>query len=169
MELPPYRLPSVKSIIRHTWNKGEQYLRKMGTTILLASIIIWALSYYPQINPNKETNTSQIEYSYIGRIGKFIEPAIRPCGFDWKEGVSIITGVGAKEIVASTMGVLYSADHDSEALDDENEETARLSRIIAHSGMTPLAAYSFLIFILLYMPCIPACISIKNESGKWKW
>jgi len=168
MELPPYRLPSGKSIMRHTWSKGEQYLRKMGTTILLASIIIWALSYYPRLDENSG-NTTQIEHSYIGRIGKFIEPAIRPCGFEWKEGVSIITGVGAKEIVASTMGVLYATNSDAEPLEEEDEETARLSRIIAHSGMTPLTAYSFLIFILLYMPCIPACISIRNESGKWKW
>lgn len=169
MELPPYRLPTGKAIMRHTWSKGEQYLRKMGTTILLASIIVWALSYYPQTDNNTPADTSQIEYSYIGRIGKFIEPVIRPCGFEWKEGVSIITGVGAKEIVASTMGVLYTQDSNAEELDDEDAENARLSIIIAHSGMTPLSAYSFLLFILLYMPCIPACISIKNESGKWKW
>lgn len=169
MELPPYRLPNVKSVVRHTWEKGYQYLKKMGTTILVASIIIWALSYYPRPESHDTTTENPIENSYIGRIGKFIEPAIRPCGFEWKEGVSIITGVGAKEIVASTMGVLYSQNGDSDSEEDEDAENMRLSRIIAQSGMTSLAAISFLVFILLYMPCIPACISIKNESGKWKW
>ena len=110
---------------------------------------------------------SQMEQSYIGQIGKFIEPVIRPCGFEWKEGVSIITGVAAKEIVASTMAVLYSDG--SEEMEDEDEENARISRIFAKSGMTPLAAFSFMIFILLYMPCIPACIAIKNEANGWKW
>ena len=169
MELPPYRLPNAKSVVRHTWEKGYQYLKKMGTTILVASIIIWALSYYPRPESHDTTTENPIENSYIGRIGKFIEPAIRPCGFEWKEGVSIITGVGAKEIVASTMGVLYSQNGDSDSEEDEDAENMRLSRIIAQSGMTSLAAISFLVFILLYMPCIPACISIKNESGKWKW
>ena len=168
MELPPYRLPTAKSVVRHTWEKGYQYLKKMGTTILVASIIIWALSYYPRPESH-DTTENPIENSYIGKIGKFIEPAIRPCGFEWKEGVSIITGVGAKEIVASTMGVLYSQNGDSDGEEDEDAENMRLSRIIAQSGMTSLAAISFLVFILLYMPCIPACISIKNESGKWKW
>ncbi|MBQ8736481.1 MAG: ferrous iron transport protein B, partial [Bacteroidaceae bacterium] len=178
MELPPYRMPSAKSVSRHTWEKGKQYLKKMGTTILAASVIIWALSYFPR-NESDNVSTigdtemvqngsmSQMERSYIGQIGKFIEPVIRPCGFEWKEGVSIITGVAAKEIVASTMAVLYSDG--SEEMEDEDEENARISRIFAKSGMTPLAAFSFMIFILLYMPCIPACIAIKNEANGWKW
>jgi len=167
MELPPYRLPSTKSVARHTWEKGKQYLKKMGTTILAASIIVWALSYFPY---NDDYNTSeQIENSYIGQIGKAVEPVIRPCGMGWKEGVSIVTGVGAKEIVASTMGVLYNSDN-TEALEDEDMEEARLSRLIRkNSGMTTLSAFAFLVFVLLYMPCIPTCISIKNESGGWKW
>lgn len=166
MELPPYRLPSAKSVGRHTWEKGRQYLKKMGTTILVASIAVWALSYYP--HNESLSQEEQMEQSYIGRIGKAVEPVIRPCGFEWKEGVSIITGIGAKEIVASTMGVLYS-NNGEEALEDEDAENARLSRVIANSGLTPLAAFSFLIFVLLYMPCIPACIGIKNESGHWRW
>lgn len=166
MELPPYRLPSAKSVGRHTWEKGKQYLKKMGTTILLASIVVWALSYYP--HNESLSSEEQMEQSYIGQVGKAIEPIIHPCGFEWKEGVSIITGIGAKEIVASTMGVLYSNKGD-ESLEDEDAENARLSRVIANSGLTPLAAFSFLIFVLLYMPCIPACISIKNESGYWRW
>ncbi len=166
MELPPYRLPTTKAVTRHTWEKGKQYLKKMGTTILLASIAVWALSYYPRMDENNTSDMTQMEYSYIGRIGKVIEPVLRPCGFEWREGVSIITGIGAKEIVASTMGVLY-AQEDAEEVAEADE--SRLSSIIAKSGMTSLAAFSFLIFVLLYMPCIPTCISIKNESGKWKW
>jgi len=148
MELPPYRLPSAKSVLRHTWEKGKQYLKKMGTTILLASIIVWALSYFPRNTQLPEEQ--QMELSYIGQIGKLIEPVIQPCGMHWKEGVSIVTGVGAKEIVASTMEVLYRGD-------------------ILSSGMTPLAAFAFIIFVLLYMPCIPSCLAIKTESCSWRW
>ncbi len=169
MELPPYRLPSGKSVFRHTWEKGKQYLAKMGTTILAASIIVWALSYFPQ-SEEDVSNEAHIEQSYMGRIGKFIEPVLHPCGMGWKEGVSIATGVGAKEIVASTMGVLYSSSADGEELDDEDAENARLSRLIKkNSGMDTISALAFLVFVLLYMPCIPACVAIKNESGKWKW
>ena len=152
MELPPYRLPSTKSVTRHMWEKGKQYLKKMGTTILAASIIIWALSYFPQTTTDSLTQgeSSQMEHSYIGQIGKIVEPVLRPCGLNWKEGVSIITGLGAKEIVASTMSVLYA----KESLSDV---------------MTTTSALSFLVFILLYMPCIPACITISKESGHWKW
>ena len=148
MELPPYRMPSAKSVSRHTWEKGKQYLKKMGTTILVASIVVWALSYFPH-HP-EATEEQQMELSYIGQIGKFIAPVIQPCGLAWKEGVALVTGVGAKEIVASTMAVLYHGD-------------------ITTSGMSTLAAFSFMLFVLLYFPCIPACISIKNESGKWRW
>ena len=148
MELPPYRMPSTKSVVRHTWEKGKQYLKKMGTTILLASIVVWALSYFPHYSEMSEEQ--QMEVSYIGQIGKFVEPVIQPCGLAWKEGVALIAGIGAKEIVASTMAVLYHGD-------------------ITTSGMTTLAALSFMLFVLLYFPCIPTCISIKHESGKWKW
>ena len=145
MELPPYRMPSMKSVSRHTWEKGKQYLKKMGTTILVASIAVWALSYFP--HHAEATEEQQMELSYIGQIGKFVEPVIKPCGMQWKEGVALITGVGAKEIVASTMAVLYHGD-------------------ITASGMTPLVAFAFMVFVLL---CIPTCIGIKNESGQWKW
>ena len=168
MELPPYRLPSAKNVVRHTWEKGKQYLKKMGTTILAASIIVWALSYFP--HHDEYSTSEQIENSYIGQIGKTVEPVIRPCGMGWKEGVSIITGIGAKEIVASTMGVLYSSDSNDEILEDEDAEQARLSRLIKkNSGLTTLSAFAFIIFVLLYMPCIPTCISIKNEAGSWHW
>lgn len=180
MELPPYRMPSIRSVGRHTWEKGRQYLQKMGTTILVASIIVWALAYFPRGTADM-TAEQQMEQSYMGRVGKAVEPAIRPCGFGWKEGVSIIAGVGAKEIVASTMGVLYTAtdnataetdaaDPTSDVSADEETDETRLSRIIAsHSGLSPLAAFAFLVFVLLYMPCLPACIAIKNEAGRWRW
>ena len=148
MELPPYRTPSVKSVVRHTWEKGKQYLKKMGTTILLASIAVWALSYFP--HHAELSGEQQMEQSYIGQMGKMMEPVIAPCGLQWKEGIALITGVGAKEIVASTMAVLYHGD-------------------ILASGMTQLSALAFLIFVLLYMPCIPACITIRHESGRWRW
>ncbi len=167
MELPPYRMPSSKSVFRHTWEKGKQYLHKMGTTILAASIIVWALSYFPH-NSEGESKEIQMEKSYMGKIGKVIEPVISPCGLCWKEGISITAGIGAKEIVASTMGVLYSGSTELEELDVEEDE-ARLSQLIRQSGMSQLTAFSFLVFVLLYFPCIPTCIAIKNESGKWKW
>ena len=166
MELPPYRLPSAKSVLRHTWEKGKQYLKKMGTIILAASIVVWALTYFP--HHDELTKEQQMEQSYIGQLGKAVEPAIRPCGLQWKEGVSLITGVGAKEIVASTMGVLYATNaEDVEAA--EESDSSHLSQVLATSGMTPLAAFAFMVFVLLYMPCLPACIAIKHESGKWKW
>lgn len=148
MELPPYRLPSWTSVGRHTWEKGREYLKKMGTTILVASIAIWGLSYFPHDASLSEEE--QIEMSYIGQIGKWIEPVLQPCGMEWKEGVALITGVGAKEIVASTMAVLYQGD-------------------FSQSGISPLSAFCLMVFVLLYMPCIATCISIKNESGQWKW
>lgn len=169
MELPPYRLPSASAVVRHTWEKGLQYLKKMGTTILAASIIIWALTYFPH-NENVD-ESQQLKMSYIGQIGKVVSPIMEPCGMEWKESVSIITGVGAKEIVASTIGVLYRAEaksHDTK-LDNGNESDYSLSRLIANSGMTPVAAMAFMVFVLLYMPCIPTCISIKHESGRWRW
>lgn len=168
MELPPYRRPSVRSVVRHTWEKGRQYLRKMGTTILMASIVIWALSYFP--HHDGLTREQQMEQSYIGTVGKVIEPVIKPCGFQWKEGVSIITGIGAKEIVASSMAVLYSSDTEVNSVTDEGStEQVRLSMALENSGMTAVTAFSFLVFVLLYMPCLPTCIAIKHESGRWRW
>ena len=152
MELPPYRFPTTKAIIRHTWEKGKQYLKKMGGIILVASIIVWALGYFPRPDADAQllSQELQLEQSYIGQIGKFIEPLFTPQGFDWKLDVAIISGVGAKEIVASTLGVLYS-----------NGNLA--------SALTPLTAYCFLLFVLLYFPCIATIAAIKGETGSWKW
>lgn len=168
MELPPYRFPTTKAIIRHTWEKGKQYLKKMGGIILVASIIVWALGYFPH---NEELdNQAQQEQSYIGRIGKTIEPIFRPQGFDWKLDVSLIAGVGAKEIVASTMGVLYADDEsvaDDTTADISKYHTLRMK--MEADGITPLIAFSYLLFVLIYFPCIATIAAIKGETGSWKW
>ena len=169
MELPPYRIPTGKAMLRHTWEKGKQYLKKMGGIILVASIIVWALGYFP--HDDSLTHQQQQEQSYIGRIGKAIEPVFRPQGFTWKLDVGLIAGVGAKEIVASTMGVLYTGDE--EVADDTSEESANqypvLREKMAAEDITPLIAYCFLLFVLLYFPCIATIAAIKNETGSWRW
>ena len=146
MELPPYRMPTAKAIARHTWEKGKQYLKKMGGVILVASIIIWALGYFP--HNDELTRQQQLEQSYIGMIGKTIQPVFAPQGFDWKLSVGLVSGVGAKEIVASTMGVLHADGQDP---------------------ISPATAFCYLVFRLLYFPCIATIAAIKNESGSWKW
>lgn len=216
MELPPYRAPSVKLIFKQTWFKGRQYLRKMGTVILVASMIIWALGYFPlgmhidekiddQIvdienaaairlitassefeKESVQTEAGELigkleferqrekqENSFIGRLGKFIEPIIAPLGYDWKMGVSIIAGAAAKEIVISTMGVLYQTDPD---VNENQDLISKLQEQKYESGLkagqpifTPLVALSFMIFILIYFPCIAVIAAIKHESGQWKW
>ncbi|MDO4956484.1 MAG: ferrous iron transport protein B [Bacteroidales bacterium] len=163
MELPPYRMPTSKSILRHTWEKGRQYLRKMGGIIMVASIIIWFLGYYPNHDAYK-TKQEQQENSYIGHLGKAIEPVIAPLGFDWKMGIGILSGAGAKELVVSTLGVLYNDDNDIES----EESTSKLEQSIS-KNMTPLNALCYMIFVLLYFPCIATLVAIKNESGKWRW
>ena len=170
MELPPYRWPTAKAIWRHTWEKGKEYLKKMGGIILVASIIVWALEYFP--HNDELTQQQQQEQSYIGRVGKAIEPVFTPQGFNWKLDVSLIAGVGAKEIVASTIGVLYSGDDsfaDDDSFSDDTEKYAHLRQLMLQEGITPLAAYAYLIFILLYFPCIATIAAIKNETGSWRW
>ena len=193
MELPPYRMPTAKSILKHTWFKGAQYLKKMGTIILVASIIIWALGYFPRNSERTAWYEAQIaaagspdqaheltlamtreqqERSMIGRIGKFIEPVIQPLGFDWRMGVSLIAGSAAKEVVISTMGVLYQTD-------DQNGVTGLIHKLQAQkykegpkAGQpvySQLVAFSFMIFILIYFPCIAVVAAIRKESGKWRW
>jgi len=168
MELPPYRFPTIKAIMRHTWEKGKQYLKKMGGIILVASILVWALGYFP--HNDALDNQAQQEQSYIGRIGKTIEPVFTPQGFDWKLDVSLIAGVGAKEIVASTMGVLY-ADDETVADDtmDNTEKYSILRQKMEADGITPLIAFAYLLFVLIYFPCIATIAAIKGETGSWKW
>lgn len=168
MELPPYRFPTAKAMARHTWEKGRQYLKKMGGIILVASVIVWALGYFP--HDDSLGQQAQQEQSYIGRIGKAIEPAFRAQGFDWKLDVSLIAGVGAKEIVASTMGVLYA---DDEAVADDTSDSPEkydvLRQKMQADGITPLTAFSYLLFVLIYFPCIATIAAIKGETGSWRW
>jgi ferrous iron transport protein B len=216
MELPPYRMPTLKSTLIHMWGKGSQYLKKMGGVILIASILIWAAGYFPrdfdiskdydaliaqteasynlkhgsvavterealiaekdaaiaQIAFNKEAE--RFERSFIGRLGHFIEPVLRPLGFDWKMGVSLITGMAAKEIVVSTMGVLYQANaasgNSSETLVDKlRSHTFKYGERKGEKVFTPLVAFGFMLFILIYFPCSAVIAAIKKETGGWKW
>ncbi|MBO1364168.1 ferrous iron transport protein B [Prevotella sp. A2931] len=183
MELPPYRFPTWKAMGRHTWEKGKQYLKKMGGIILVASIIVWALGYFP--HNDQLTARQQQEQSFIGKIGKTIEPVFMPQGFDWKLDVGLLAGIGAKEIVASTMGVLYS---DNDSFGDDNSyndhggkyeilhkqlvtDIAKLHNIqpARAESVATLTAFCFLLFVLLYFPCIATIAAIKGETGSWKW
>lgn len=170
MELPPYRWPTPKAIWRHTWEKGKEYLKKMGGIILVASIIVWALEYFP--HHDELSRQEQQEQSYIGRMGKAVEPLFIPQGFNWKLDVSLLAGIGAKEIVASTIGVLYSGDEsfaNDEDFSDDNKKYTHLHQQMLLEGITPLTAYAYLIFILLYFPCLATIAAIKNETGSWRW
>jgi ferrous iron transport protein B len=217
MELPPYRMPTLRTTFRHMWNKAFQYLKKMGGIILIASVIIWYLSSYPKNiefskdyqgeieqveklfndevennieNPDKvadliierdditnkiilEKESEKHEKSYIGIIGKFIEPAIRPLGFDWKIGISLLTGIAAKEVLVSTIGVLYhakDADEQSESLKEQlRKQTYQAGVKKGEKVFTPLVGIAFLLFVLIYFPCIAVIIAIKNETGTWKY
>jgi len=174
MELPPYRMPTFRVIIHHMWEKGEHYLKKMGGVILIAVILIWALEYFPRGNAGI-SQEERLKNSYIGKFGQAIEPVIHPLGFDWRMGVSLITGTAAKEVVVSTMGVLYGTSQSH-----EKDKKANLSAIlqseqyqegsrVGQKVFTPLAGISFLLFILIYMPCVAVVATVKKESGNWKW
>ena len=167
MELPPYRKPTARNATIHMWSKGKQYLQKMGTIILAASIIVWALGYFPR--HEGQTPQEQIENSYMGQMGKAIEPLVEPLGFNWQMGVSVLTGAAAKEIVVSTMGVLYTGETDA---DEESTSLKEKLQTATKPNGEPvfnwMVAYSFMLFILLYFPCIAALAAIKREAG-WKW
>ena len=164
MELPPYRFPTGKAVFRHTWEKGRQYLKKMAGIILACSIVIWFLGYYPRPAEGASLQEQQAN-SYIGRVGQAIEPVMQPLGFDWKMSLGILTGVGAKELVVSTLGVMYAGVETEGEGDDED---TRLQQVLLGT-LTPAAALSYLVFVLLYFPCIATVVAIKNESGKWRW
>jgi ferrous iron transport protein B len=199
MELPPYRVPTVRNTIMHMWFKAKQYLKKMSNVILLASVIIWALGYFPRnvkystdyeakmenVRQNmqlpdsiKDAKVAEIkaqqqaekqEKSYIGQLGHAIEPVITPLGYDWKMGVSIVTGLAAKEVVVSSMGVLYQADEKSGTLSQKLVDQRHTSGPkIGQKVFTPLVAFGFMLFILIYFPCVAAVAAIKKEGG-WKW
>ena len=190
MELPPYRVPTAKSIFRHTWEKGRQYLQKMSGVILVCSVVIWFLGYFPN-HDAWDSPREQQEHSFIGYIGKAIEPVLEPLGFDWRMGVGIVSGVGAKELVVSTLGVMYADDEPVEGSSDASDDPSnvipkeqsdcgnpqsevpavaetRLQKALQRS-VTPAGALAYMVFILLYFPCIATFIAIKKESGGWKW
>lgn len=202
MELPTYRLPTFRNVVYHMWDKTQHYLRKIGTIILLGVIIIWALEYFPRESKNtagfskqmevihSETGLSETEKeaelarvlheqesdrlinSYLGRIGKVIEPVMSPLGFDWKMSIALLAGLPAKEIVVSTMGVLYqtSGDDSTVSLQKKLREEVHLTgKLKGQPVLTGPVALAFLIFILIYFPCIGVVATIKNESGSWKW
>lgn len=173
MELPPYRIPTLKVMLNHTWDKGEQYLKKMSTIILVGSIVIWFLGYFPRYNSVEKgyhgtLEQYQKEQSYIGKIGHLIEPVIAPLGFDWKVGVSLLSGVAAKEIVVSTLSVLY--DGDSREQNQSLPERLRSElRSDGNHSITPVTAFGFMIFVLIYFPCLATIVAIKNETKSWGW
>ena len=165
MELPPYRVPTAKATWRHTWEKGKQYLEKMATTILLFSIAIWFLGYFPR--HEEATTAYQQEHSYIGMLGKAIEPVNEPLGFNWKMDVGLLAGIGAKELVISTMGVMYAQDGEEyEGLG--SEEDTQLQAALK-STVPTAAALAFMVFVLLYFPCIATFVAIKSETHSWWW
>ncbi len=167
MELPPYRIPSMRNTIKHMWFNARQYLHKMGSIILVASVIIWALSYFPRMEEG--TRVERLENSWIGRAGHLIEPVVQPLGYDWKLGVSIVTGLAAKEVVVSTMGVLYQGDGTgetgtaglSERLREQEHTSGRLS---GEKVFTPWVAFGFMLFVLIYFPCVAVIAAIRKES-----
>jgi ferrous iron transport protein B len=174
VELPAYQFPSIGTLLSHMWDQALQYLKKIGGVILIATIIIWALGYFPH-QKRDVLPAEQQEHSFIGQIGKWIEPAIRPLGFDWKMGVAILTGISAKEIIVSTMGVLYLAD-EHHGKESTASLISKLRDQVYTTGprqgepiFTPLSALSFMIFILLYFPCIGTLATISRVSGHWKW
>jgi ferrous iron transport protein B len=164
MELPPYRMPTWRSIGLHVWAKAKQYLHKMGGIILVASILIWFLGYFPR--PVETVSPTQ-EDSYIGRMGKAIEPVMAPLGFDWKMSVALLTGMAAKEVVVSTLGVLYTG-----STEEMESLPSRLRADCDASGspvFTPLVAFCLMLFVLIYFPCIATLTAISRESGSWRW
>ena len=163
MELTPYRRPVWRVIFKHTWDKGYEYLKKMGGVILIASIVVWFLGYYPR-NAQYSTPAEQQEHSYIGHIGKAIEPAITPLGFDWKMGIGLVSGVGAKELIVSTLGVLYANQEVSDTAESEAQVAAALKTVT-----TPASALAYMLFVLIYFPCLATLIAIKKETNSWWW
>jgi ferrous iron transport protein B len=193
MELPPYRMPSFKILMLQMWQKASLYLRKAGTIILSASILIWVASNYPKSeqitaeysqirndvtnstnyseiekseiikNLDNQEGTKQLEYSFAGKLGKLITPIVEPLGFDWKLGIALISGIAAKEIVVSTMGTLYSLGDV-----DENSNELR-EKLLANPNYNKAVALALMVFVLLYIPCAAATIVFHKEAGEWKW
>lgn len=181
LELPPYRIPTLKNIVVHMWDKASQYLRKIGSVILIGVVIIWALGYFPReshsAQPDPSANQAdakslQLQNSYLGQLGQIIEPVMSPLGFDWKMSISLLAGLPAKEIIVSTMGVLYQVDetHESSGLSQKLKNEQYISGDNAGKKVINIpVALAFLAFVLIYFPCIGVIATIKSESGKLKW
>lgn len=200
MELPPYRLPTGRSVLIHMWDKARQYLRKMGGIILVASIIIWFLGYFPRETEQDKIYDYQISLidgshlseqektekmdeltrlklmdhqksSYIGQVGQAIAPLMKPLGFDWKISVSLLSGMAAKEVVVSTLSVLYTGE-DGDSEENKVNLDEKLKEATDENGQfvfTPLVALSLMFFVLIYFPCIATVVAITKESKSWKW
>ena len=168
MELPPYRVPTVRGVLIHMWNRGWMYVRKAGTIILAVSIIIWAATTYPKTNDSdlagldaEGARTEQLKNSVVGQIGGKLAPAFKPLGFDWRISTSLIGAFAAKEVFVSQMGIMYSvgdADQDPDAL------RARLK-----ADYSPLQGYCIMLFCLISMPCVATIAMTKQETGSWRW
>ena len=168
MEIPPYRAPQAASVLRHTWEKGRQYLRKMGGIILVASIAVWLLGYFPR-GGEQLTEAQQQEQSYLGHIGHAMEPVFSPLGFDWRMDVGILAGTGAKELMVSTLGVLYECpEEDAEADNAGDASQTRLAAAL-QTATTPAAALAYMVFALLYFPCMATIAAVRSESGRWRY
>ena len=162
--LPRYRLPSFVYSMYNMWDAAWQYLQKIGTVVLLAVIIVWALDYFPLHNKN---GTGKERVSYLENFGRIVQPALEPLGFDWKMSVSLVTGITAKEFIISTLGVVYKAE---EAISENGEiHTSLMSRIKEEHVFNKANALSFMIFELLYMPCVATAYTIRKETGTWRW
>ena len=177
MELPPYRIPTFKATWRHMWSKCRQYLQKMGGIILLASIVVWALNYFPIHNESTVQDTIENQHDYIETsaidylemAGKFMTPVFEPLGFSWKATVAAVAGIPAKEIIVSTLGVLYTDDNDEYGQSKLGDKLSTTSSMIDRPDFTPASALAFLVFILLYCPCIATLTAIARETGSWKY
>jgi ferrous iron transport protein B len=168
MELPPYRMPTFKAMVLHTWRRGWMYLKKAGTVILLISVILWAAMSYPKLLAEatddlsaSQARQAQLANSVIGRIGLFIEPAIRPLGFDWKIGTALIGATAAKEVFVSQLGIVYAVSSDQ-----EHQQTLREQ---LQANYSPLVGFCICLFCLIYAPCVVTVIMTRQETGRWGW
>ncbi|GAB1472930.1 hypothetical protein MASR2M69_03710 [Bacteroidota bacterium] len=162
--LPCYKRPSFVYSVHNMWDAAWEYVKKIGTVVLLAVIIVWALDYFP-LKDKTDPQTERV--SYLERFGKVVEPALKPLGFDWKMSVSLVTGVTAKEFIISTLGVVYKADEGASG--DEKLNTSLMARIREEKMFNKANALSFMIFALLYMPCVATAYTIRKETNTWKW
>jgi len=168
MELPPYRVPTFKSICIHMWQRGWMYLRKAGTIILAVSIMLWIAMSYPKPGPDSlseltphQARQEKLEHSAIGRLGKAIEPALKPLGFDWKIGTALVGATAAKEVFVSQLAITYSVG-------DEGESGKTLRQKL-QANYTPLTGFCIMLFCLIYAPCIATVAMTKQETNSWRW